>query len=84
MLEESVKEKNIELISFESGAIYDAAIISKVAPSAMLFVKSIKNNNHHPIEDLEKNTIAKALEISELFVQKVIAFPEKSFRKKEK
>ncbi|MGN6295856.1 MAG: Zn-dependent hydrolase [Ginsengibacter sp.] len=84
LLEESVKEKNTKLISFESGAIYDAAIIGKVAPSAMLFVKSIKDNNHHPIEDLEKNTIAKALEISELFVQKVIAFPEQSFRKKEK
>ena len=84
LLEESVKEKNIKLISFESGAIYDAANIARIAPAAMLFVKSINQSNHQPIQDLEKNNIAKALEISELFVQKVIAFPEKSFRKKDK
>lgn len=84
LLEDAVTEKNILLISIESGAVYDAAIIAKVAPVAMLFVQSIKETNHHPVEDLEKNNIAKALEIGENFFQKIIASPDKSFRKKEK
>ena len=84
LLEEAVAEKNIQLISIESGAVYDAAIISKVAPVAVLFVNSIKETNHHPVEELEKNNIAKALEVGELFFQKIISSPEKSFRKKEK
>ncbi len=84
LLEDSLSEKNIQLISIESGAVYDAAIIAKVVPVAMLFVQSIKETNHHPVEDLEKNNIAKALEVSESFFQKIISSPDRSFRKKEK
>lgn len=84
LLENSISEKNIQLVSIKSGAVYDAAIIAKVAPTAMLFMQSVKETNHHPVEDLEKNNIAKALEIAEDFFQKIIASPDKSFRKKEK
>ncbi len=84
LLENSISEKNIQLISVESGAVYDAAIIAKVAPVAMLFVKSIKEINHNPVEVLEKNNIATALEVAEHFFQKIISSPDKSFRKKEK
>ena len=84
LLEDSLSEKNIQLISIESGAVYDAAIIAKVAPVAMLFVQSVKETNHHPVENLEKNNIAKAIEVVEDFFQKIISSPDKSFRKKEK
>lgn len=84
LLEDSVSEKNIQVISVESGVVYDAAIIAKVAPVSMLFMQSIKETNHHPVEDLEKNNIAKALEVVENFFQKIISSPDRSFRKKEK
>ena len=84
LLEEAVTEKNIQLVSIESGAVYDAAIIAKVAPVAVLFVKPMKETNHHPVEELEKNNIAKALEVADLFLQKIISSPDKFFRKKEK
>ena len=84
LLEEAVTEKNIELVSIESGAVYDAAIIAKVAPVAVLLVNSIKETNHHQVKELEKNNIAKALEVGELFFQKIISSPDKTFRKKEK
>lgn len=84
LLEDSLSEKNIQLVSIESGAVYDAAIMAKIAPIAMLFVQSIKENNHHPVEDLEINNITKAIEVAENFFQKIISSPEKSFRKKEK
>lgn len=84
LLEDSLSENNIQLISFASGTVYDSAVIAKVAPVAMLFVQSIKETNHHPVEDLEKNNITKAIEVAENFIQKIISSPEKSFRKKEK
>jgi hydantoinase/carbamoylase family amidase len=84
LLENAISEKNIELISIESGAVYDAAILAKIAPVVMLFTQSAKDTNHHSGENLEKNNIAKAIEVAEIFFQKIISSPDKSFRKKEK
>jgi allantoate deiminase len=84
LLEEAVAEKNIRPVSIESGAVYDAAIMAKVVPTALLFLKSANASNHHNPEDEEKNNIAKALEVSDLFLQKIISAPDRSFRKKEK
>lgn len=84
LLENAISEKNIELISIESGAVYDAAIMAKIAPVVMLFTQSAKDTNHHSVENLEKNNIAKAIEVAEIFFQKIISSPDKSFRKKEK
>ncbi len=84
LLATSISEKNIQFISVETGAVYDAAIISKVAPVAMLFLKPLKGVNDHSLEELEKNNIATALEISDDFIKQLILSSEKSFRKKEK
>lgn len=85
LLETAISEKNIELISVESGVVYDAAIMSSIAPVSMLFVQSTKPaNNHHSIQDVQKNNIVKTLEVAEGFLQKIISSPDKSFRKKDK
>jgi hydantoinase/carbamoylase family amidase len=84
LLENAISEKNIELISIESGVVYDAAIISAIAPVSMLFVQSTKNNNHHSVQHIETSNIAKTLEVAEGFLQQIIASPDKSFRKKDK
>jgi acetylornithine deacetylase/succinyl-diaminopimelate desuccinylase-like protein len=67
-----------------SGAGHDAAIMSSVTPVAMLFVKCFKNIGENPPEVVEINDIAKALEVSDLFIQQLLSPPEKLFRKKEK
>lgn len=83
LLAASVAEKNVEFILMESGAVYDAAIIASVAPVAMLMLRSPKDNYGQSLEDIEMNNIATALEISEHFLQQVIATSEKSPKKKE-
>ena len=84
ILSNCVVEKKIPLIEMVSGAGHDAAIMSSVTPVAMLFVKCFKNIGENPPEVVEINDIAKALEVSDLFIQQLLSPPEKLFRKKEK
>jgi allantoate deiminase len=84
LLANSITGKNIQFLPMESGAGYDAAIISKVAPFVMLFLMSLKDGNNNLPEDQGKNNIATALEISDHFMKQLISSAEKSFRKKEK
>lgn len=84
ILSNCVVEKKIPLIEMVSGAGHDAAIISSITPVAMLFVKCFKNIGENPPEIVEINDIAKALEVSDHFIQQLISPPEKLFRKKEK
>ncbi|HSN09894.1 MAG TPA: hydantoinase/carbamoylase family amidase [Hanamia sp.] len=84
LLANSISEKNIQFLPLESGAVYDAAIISKVAPVVMLFLISLKDSIGNSREDQEKNNIATALEISDHFIKQLLSSSDKSFRKKEK
>ena len=84
MLSNSIGEKKIELVHIESGAAHDAAIISKVAPIAMLFVKCYKNIGETPVENVELNDIAKALEVSQSFLLQLASPSDKLLKKKEK
>jgi len=84
LLANSLSEKNIQSLPMESGAVYDAATISKVAPVVMLFLISLKDSNGNSPEDQGKNNIATALEISDHFMKQLLSSSEKSFRKKEK
>jgi allantoate deiminase len=83
LLANSANEKNIKLMTLQSGAIHDAAVISYVAPVAMLFVKCLKNIGESCVENVEINDIAKALEVSDHFILQ-LASPEKFTKKKEK
>ena len=84
LLGNSITEKNIKFLSMESGVIYDAAVISKVAPVVILFLISLKENNGNWPENQESSNIAKALEVSDSFLKQLLSSSEKSFRKKEK
>ena len=84
ILSTSISEKNIQFITLESGAVYDSAIMAKIAPVCLLLLRSFKdtNGNSHD-EEIQKN-LATALEISDHFVNQLILSSEKSYRKKEK
>ncbi len=84
LLTTSIDEMNIPFLSFESGAVYDAAIIAKVAPVCLLLLRSFKDDNGNSHEEEEQKNIATALEISDHFVKQLISSSEKLFRKKEK
>lgn len=83
LLANSINEKNIELTNLQSGATHDAAVISYVAPVAMLFVKCFKSIGENCVENVEMNDIEKALEVSDHFILQ-LASPDKLAKKKEK
>jgi allantoate deiminase len=83
LLSNSIIEHNFSIVSLESGADQDAAVIGKIAPVSILLVKSAKNNGRLPQENVEVNDIATALQISDHFISK-LASPEKLLKKKEK
>ncbi len=84
LLATSIAEKNIPFISLESGAVYDAAIIGKVAPVCLLLLRSFGNENGNSHAEEEEKDIATSLEISDHFIKQLISSSERSFRKKEK
>jgi allantoate deiminase len=84
LLATSISEKNIPFISLESGAIYDAAIIAKIAPVCLLLLKSFRNDNGNSHREEEEKNIADSLEIADDFIKQLISSSEKSSRKKEK
>jgi allantoate deiminase len=49
--------------SMPSGAGHDAAVMSKVCPSAMLFVRCKDGISHHPDESVKESDVAVALDV---------------------
>jgi len=82
LLSNSIHEKNIEVENLESGTTHDAAIISNVAPVAMLFVRCLKNIGDNFTENVEINDIAKTLEVSDYFLVQLASPFEKGWKKK--
>jgi allantoate deiminase len=68
ILAQCIADAGHEVISIISGAGHDAVPISKVAPVAMLFVKCAKGISHSPLEHVEVEDIAAALEVAENFM----------------
>lgn len=69
MMNQSISKKKLEVVELVSGAGHDAAIISRVAPVAMLFLKYHKNNNFNSLGNVENKDIAVALEVSDNLIQ---------------
>ena len=82
LLANSITEKNIPFIFLESGAIYDAAIIGKIAPVCLLLLKSFRNDNGNSHQEEEEKAISNSLEITDHFIKELISSSEKSLRKK--
>jgi allantoate deiminase len=72
LLSGSVNEKNIGVVNLVSGVGSDAAIISRVAPVAMLFVKCFKGINSDSTGRVEDYDIATAFGIACHFVEQIV------------
>ena len=72
MLAQSINKSGQELVTLVSGAGHDAVTISTVAQVSMLFVKCFKGISHNPLENVEPEDIAAAIEVSDNFIQQLI------------
>ncbi|GAB3696227.1 allantoate amidohydrolase [Spirosoma flavus] len=71
-LAQSILNSGYPLIELVSGAGHDAVPISSVAPVSMLFVRCFKGISHNPLEDVELNDIAAALQVGDTFLNHLI------------
>jgi allantoate deiminase len=62
-LAEAVTACGIEPRALVSGAGHDAAVVSAVAPAAMLFVRCAGGVSHHPGESVTEHDVAIALDV---------------------
>ncbi|HEY6502644.1 MAG TPA: M20 family metallo-hydrolase, partial [Chitinophagaceae bacterium] len=69
----SIKGSGYEVVDLVSGAGHDAVPVSAVSPVAMLFVRCFKGISHNPLEDVELKDMAVAIEVSDNFIQQLIA-----------
>jgi allantoate deiminase len=83
LLSNSILQNNFPVVSVETGADEDAAVLGKITPVSILLVRSFKGNSRYPEENVEVNDIATALKISDHFITQ-LASPEKLLKKKEK
>lgn len=72
LLSQSIKEAGYELIEMVSGAGHDAVPISAVSPVSMLFVRCFKGISHNPLENVELDDLAAAIEVADSFLTKLI------------
>lgn len=72
LLGQSVQQSGYDLIKLVSGAGHDAVAIAPVAPVAMLFVRCYKGISHNPLENVEPDDIAAAVQVSAGFVHSLI------------
>ncbi|OQP62442.1 Zn-dependent hydrolase [Niastella vici] len=72
LLTQSVQQAGYEAINLVSGAGHDAVAVAPVSPVAMLFVRCFKGISHNPLENVELNDIAAAVEVSANFIQSLI------------
>lgn len=71
LLEQSIIDSGINLCSLASGAGHDAISFAELCPISMLFVRCSKGISHHPNEDVLKDDIAIALQVTDSFLRKI-------------
>lgn len=71
LLGESIEEAGYPVLELVSGAGHDAVPVSAVSPVCMLFVRCYKGISHHPLEGVEKEDLAAAIEVAENFVNRL-------------
>lgn len=72
-LEQAAREIGIEAPTMVSGAGHDAAFTARIAPSAVLFLRTPGGQSHNPAEDVTEADIALALETMHHFLEKTLA-----------
>jgi allantoate deiminase len=63
LLREAALKHQPEVIALASGAGHDAAIMARITPAAMLFVRCREGISHHPDESVRPDDIGVALEV---------------------
>jgi allantoate deiminase len=69
LLAKSVARRQKKLISLSSGAGHDAAVMAKIIPAAMLFIRCKNGVSHHPDESVGIGDVQTALGVMNDFLQ---------------
>jgi allantoate deiminase len=67
-LRNAARKHQAEVIDLPSGAGHDAAVMAKITPAAMLFVRCAGGVSHHPDESVRSDDIRVALDVLTDFV----------------
>lgn len=68
LLEQSINDAGYDIAELVSGAGHDAVPMSAIGPVAMLFVRCYKGISHNPLEQVEVEDVAAALQVSDNFI----------------
>lgn len=72
LLGQAVKRHQPRTIHLPSGAGHDAAIMSRIAPMAMLFIRCKGGISHHPDESVKRDDVHVALGVMNDFISQMI------------
>jgi allantoate deiminase len=72
LLARLIDESGYDVIRLVSGAGHDGVPISQVSPIAMLFVRCFEGISHNPLENVDVNDIAAALQIADRFLEHIM------------
>jgi allantoate deiminase len=73
VLKSAAQKYQPDVIEMTSGAGHDAAVMARIVPAAMLFVRCQGGVSHHPDESAKVEDIAVALEVMNDFLQRLAA-----------
>jgi allantoate deiminase len=68
-LQSCVKSHGIDCASLPSGAGHDAAVLAKICPVAMLFVRCKGGISHNPAESVKQADVSDALGVLVNFIE---------------
>ncbi|MBW8685285.1 M20 family metallo-hydrolase [Chitinophaga rhizophila] len=68
LLAQAIVAAGYNVKNLHSGAGHDAVTIAAVAPVCMLFVRCYKGISHQPLENVEVNDIAAAVQVADHFI----------------
>jgi allantoate deiminase len=73
LLERAVKRHQTRIVRLPSGAGHDAAILARITPAAMLFVRCKGGVSHHPDESASRRDVRVALAVLNDFLRLLAA-----------
>jgi allantoate deiminase len=69
LLKKAVVDGECEVVELVSGAGHDAVPVSEVAPVSMLFVRCFKGISHNPLENVEVEDLAAAVQVTDHYIR---------------
>jgi allantoate deiminase len=69
LLGQAILRRQKKLVQLSSGAGHDAAVMAKIVPSAMLFIRCKNGVSHHPDESVKTGDVKIALETMNDFLE---------------